>query len=185
MILLTSTNDSLELVTALAVATEWTAAYADHTTTTFTPGSGQGSVSTATDTTIVSAPGASTQRQIKLLTIRNAGTSNQTVTIQKDVSGTEYRMSPDVVLAPGEVLQFVDGQGFSVLDPFAASKVSADAEITNEVTVSSEAAETMIDQNRQIILLLSAITIQLGDMTGDMPNIAEAEDFALLENPLN
>ena len=41
-----------------------------------------------------------------------------------EATGTLIRVTPDVVLKPGEVLQYLDGQGFSVLDPFAQRKAS-------------------------------------------------------------
>lgn len=117
MILLTATTETLELLTGAALSTDWTVAYADHTTTTFTPGSGQGNVSTATTTTIVSAPASSTQRQVKLITVRNRDASGaQTVTLKKDISGTEYRLTPEVSLAAGETMLYVDGVGFQLLD---------------------------------------------------------------------
>jgi hypothetical protein len=124
MILLTSTNDSLELVTSSTADIDWTTAYADHSTSAFTPGSNQGTLASATDTTIVAAPAASTQRQVKLITIRNRhASSSNTVTVQKDVSGTEYQMTPAVTLQAGETLIYVDGCGFSVLDASGRPKI--------------------------------------------------------------
>lgn len=132
MILLTSINDTLALVTASACSIDYTASYADITTTTFAPGAGQGAVTTGATTTIVAAPAASTQRQIKLVTVRNKDTANsQTLYLAKVVSGTAYRMTPDIVLAAGETLQYLDGQGFSVLDPFARSKQASSATLVN------------------------------------------------------
>lgn len=122
MILLTATDESLELVTTAAVSTDWVTSAADITTTAFTPVSSQGNVAIATTTTLVAAPAASTQRQIKLLTIRNAGGANQTVTIQKNKAATVRKLSGDVVLAPGEVLEYLDGRGFVVLDPLGGLK---------------------------------------------------------------
>lgn len=117
MILLTDTTHTLELLTSGAQSTDWFVGYADHSTAAFTPGSGQGNVASATTTTIVSAPAASTQRQVKIITICNRDASaSQTVTIKKDVSATEYHLTPAITLQAGEVLIYVDGAGFSVLD---------------------------------------------------------------------
>ena len=128
MILLTSTNDSLELVTSTTADIDWTVAYADHSTAAFTPGSGQGKITSAADTTLVSAPSSGVQRQVKLITIRNIhASSNNAVTIQKDVSGTEYQMSPAVTLGAGEALVYQDGIGFYVLDANGRQKVFSES----------------------------------------------------------
>ena len=128
MILLTAVTETLELVTASADSVDYATAWADLTTTLFTPGTQQANIASATTTTIASAPAAATQRQIKLLTVRNRHASNsQTVKVQKNAGGTQIVLTPDVVLAPGEVLEYLDGQGFSVLDPFARRKVAPSA----------------------------------------------------------
>ena len=128
MILLTTTNDSLELVTSSTADIDWTVGYADHSTSAFTAASAQGTLASATDTTLVSAPGSGVQRQIKFISIRNrhASTAN-TVTIQKDVSGTEYQITPALTLQAGESLIYVDGSGFMVLDASGRQKVKAEA----------------------------------------------------------
>ena len=131
MIILSGTTDSLELVTAYAGTIHYTVSYADITATVFTPGAGQGAITTAATTTLAAAPGASTNRQIKLLTVSNVDTNSQTVTLQKTVSGTARIILNAIVLASGETLQYLDGQGFSVLDPFARSKEASTATIGN------------------------------------------------------
>lgn len=115
MLLLPSTTDSLELVTSAAVAVDYVAAWADHTSSGVAASAGTGQVSTATTTTIVAAPGASTQRQIRGLTLRNAGTSNVTVTVQAKPSGTA-RTIVKAAIQPGETLAYSDGRGWYSLD---------------------------------------------------------------------
>ena len=88
MILLNSTSDILQLSTSSTASTDYYVAYTDITTTTFTPGVSAGNISSATDTTILSSPGASTTRQVKFLTLRNKGTSTNVVVLKYDVSGT-------------------------------------------------------------------------------------------------
>lgn len=122
MILLTNTTEILELQTSAAGNVDCTTSFVDNTTTTFIPGSNQNNITTATTTTIIAAPAASTQRQIKLITIRNKATTQQTVTIKKDVSGTEYIMLVITLLA-GESIYYVDGQGFQVLDNSGRQKI--------------------------------------------------------------
>lgn len=53
-------TDALELVTSTTAGIDYTASFADHTTTTFAPGKSAGAISSATTTTIVSAPADAT-----------------------------------------------------------------------------------------------------------------------------
>lgn len=110
---LTATNQSLELVTSTAAATTYAVSWLDvdksGASTVATPGSAHGTVSSATDTTIVAAPGASVYRTVTSLTIIAAGA--QTATVQKDVAGTEYPAARGV-LATNEALCYEDGAGW-------------------------------------------------------------------------
>ena len=113
-VILDSTAKSLELETSAAVSTDYVASWVDNTTTTFTPGMSQGNVATATTTTIVAAPAASTQRQVKWVSVRNRSSSTaQTVSLKTDVSATEYYVAT-VTLSPGETLH-VDADGRQVV----------------------------------------------------------------------
>ncbi len=115
--LLTATTEQLELVTGVAISTDWSTNYVDHTTTAGTPTSQTGNVSTATTTTIMTAPGASTRRQLLSLFIVNRSTTTaQTVRIQKDISGTEYHSTPTITLKPGESFHWSLADGFYLLD---------------------------------------------------------------------
>lgn len=115
MILLTATTHSLELETSSASSTDWTCSYVDMDASATTPGSAQGNVSSITTTTIAAAPAASTQRQVKHITIRNKNTTAQTVTVKKDVSGTEYTVFT-ATLASGEGAEYTDGKGWTCFD---------------------------------------------------------------------
>lgn len=116
MLLLTNTTHILELVTSSTASVDYSISYVDMDSTTFTPGSTDGAITTVTTTTILSAPASSTQRQVKMMSIANKGTASNTVTVQKDVSGTNYEILPAIVLGADESLQYIDGKGFSVLD---------------------------------------------------------------------
>lgn len=124
MILLTDTTHALELETSSSSSTDWNVSYVEMDSTTTTPGSAQGNVASATTTSIVSAPASSTQRQVKLLTVRNKGSAAQTVTIKKDVSGTEYVLHA-ATLQPSEELIYTDGKGFEALDTAGRVKTQA------------------------------------------------------------
>lgn len=135
MILLTATTHSLELQTSTSQSLDWTVGYVDITTTTFTADSGQGNVASATTTTIVAAPAASTQRQVKMITAVNRGTTSNTITIKKDVSGTE-RVLFVASLAAGESVNYIDGSGFCVRDVAGREKMyNSDSPGTDGKTV--------------------------------------------------
>ena len=115
MILLTQTTHSLELETTSSSSTDWTCSYVDMDASATTPGSAQGNVASATTTVIATAPAASTQRQIKHISIRNKNTAAQTVTVKKDVSATEYTVFT-ATLASGEGAEYTDGKGWTCFD---------------------------------------------------------------------
>jgi hypothetical protein len=123
MLLLTSTAHSLELVTSTAETIDFVTSFVDITTTTLAPGSSDGTVAAATTTTLVAAPAASTQRQIKHLSVRNAGGAANVVTVQKDVGAN--RSIFVVTLAAGEELQYIDGDGFRVFDAAGNMKITS------------------------------------------------------------
>lgn len=105
-LLLDATTKSLELETSSAAQIDYVVSYADHTATTFVPGMNQGTVSSATTTAILAAPAASTQRQVKWITVRNRSTTTaQTATLKLDVSATEYHLGAATTLGPGEYMR--------------------------------------------------------------------------------
>lgn len=115
---LDSTAKSLEAFMGEAVTTTnpvYYVSYNDHTTSLLTPGDTQGSLNGVTDVTILAAPTASTQRQVTCLSIYNGDTVTHTVSIQKDVSATEYLIIK-VTLAVGESLQWTRESGWRVMD---------------------------------------------------------------------
>lgn len=149
MILLTATTHTLEAVTSSTSAIDYLICYADITTTTFTPGSLQGAITTATTTTVCTAPAASTQRQVKFMSFANKGVANNIITIQKDVSATNYEMAPGITLGADEILLYVEGAGFTVLTASGALKTGSG--VTNgdygDITVSSSGTAWAIDSS--------------------------------------
>lgn len=116
MILLDGTLKKLVLLTGAAVSTDWTTCYTDISTSGFTPTASDGNVATATSTDIVAAPSGSNKRKIQYISVRNrSSTAAQTVTIQLNNNGTVRYVSPDIVLQPGETLEYTDTDGFYVL----------------------------------------------------------------------
>lgn len=121
---LTATTHALELVTAagtaIAYAASWTDIDKSGSATVATPGSAQGSISSATTTTIVAAPGASVYRVVSSLSIKATGGA-QAVSVQKDVSGTNYAVT-GAALGANESLHYEDAHGWYVLDATGSRK---------------------------------------------------------------
>jgi len=115
VIILSDTTHTLEFTTATAAKIDYVVSHADITVSAFTPGGSQGSVSSITTTTHVEAPAASTQRQVKAMTLRNSGTDANTVVVKKRVSGTAYALF-SASLGVEETLQYQDGHGWQVFD---------------------------------------------------------------------
>ena len=118
--ILASTSDLARLVTtstsALDVHAEWT----DFTASSATAGRTNTLISTATTTTIVASPAASTQRLVKQFTARNRGTTANTVTVLHS-DGTNIPELHRVTLSPGDVLIYDDGD-FRVQDASGREK---------------------------------------------------------------
>lgn len=105
MLLLTSTSDIIRVVTGASVSTITVhTSYVDNASGTITPLRTNTNISTATTTTIVPSPSASTQRNVKLISItnNNATTSCQ-VTVQH-FDGTDSIDLMGVTLKAGENL---------------------------------------------------------------------------------
>lgn len=115
MLLLTATNHTLEVSTSTTATVHYTSSWVDITAASFTPDSGQGSITTATTTTVVGAPAASTQRQLKSLILFNAGTATNVVTVRKDVGGVEYTLATFSLL-PSYSVEYTDTDGFILKD---------------------------------------------------------------------
>jgi hypothetical protein len=124
MLILASTSDILRVVTSAAATVDIHATWADNAAGTVTPGRTNTEVTTATTTTVVGSPAASTQRTVQLLTVRNVHASVVTdVTIQHFDGTTSIDMHK-TTLGPGESVVYVDGCGFIRLNS-AGSPVGA------------------------------------------------------------
>lgn len=112
---LSNTTETLELETSSTSAIHYKVGYTDITSSGVSnPSASRGIISSATTTTILSAPSASTTRKIQYVNIYNAGTSSNTVKIKEDVSGTE-NISLQAILRNNETLRIVNDQ-VSILD---------------------------------------------------------------------
>lgn len=115
MILLVTTTDKLQIITAGAQAVDVHCSYMDTASGAVTPGRQNTAISSATTTDIVAAPGSSTYRNVKTINARNKDTSgSQTVTVQYNQNSTLYELHK-TVLRPGEALEYIEGVGFFTL----------------------------------------------------------------------
>ncbi len=119
MLLLTATTDLVRVITSAAGDVDVVANYLDRDQTTFavqTADKQLTTITTATTTTVVSAPASGKTRNVKLLHLRNAHASSANdVTVLLEISGgTQYEMHK-VTLQPGEALEYVEGVGFFTL----------------------------------------------------------------------
>ncbi len=115
MILLDTTTRSLEVLLSGSVGAQapWVAAWVDLVG--FTPGALTGVTNNAVAVTVVPAPAGVEKRQIKSFYLRNSDPSAIRVTLRYNDNGTTRTLWTPT-LAPGDTLQFVDGDGFKVLD---------------------------------------------------------------------
>ena len=123
--ILAATTSSLEVILAGAVTANqlpFECSWVDITATTFTPGETGGLTNSGTAVTLVAAPGASTQRQVKFINIYNADTASATVTVRYNANST-LRTLVKVILQVGEALIF-DGKAFTILDAVGAVKIA-------------------------------------------------------------
>lgn len=91
ILVLDATTKSIVVAMSGAAATtnpDFTAAWADDTGSAFTEGASDGALNGTSSVTLVAAPGASTRRVIKNITIENRDTAAVTLTISYDNNGT-------------------------------------------------------------------------------------------------
>jgi hypothetical protein len=104
MLILDATTKSIVAVMAGPAATtnpDFTAAWADNDGSSFAEGSSDGALNGTSQVTLIAAPGASTRRVIKSITIQNRDTAAVTVTVKYDNNGT-LRNIAVVTLAVGD-----------------------------------------------------------------------------------
>lgn len=112
MLLLTSTSDIIRIVTDSTATVDVHASWVDLNGSTQTPGRTNTAISSSTTTTVVAAPGASTYRNVKRLSVRNRHASTSvTVTIQHWDGTTSIELDKRV-LGPGGSILFTDDYGW-------------------------------------------------------------------------
>ena len=132
MIILKATSETLQIVTTSAAGIDFSISYADITTTSFSPSSNEGKISSIATTSVLGAPAASTQRQVKLITLSNRDASiTNTIVVQKLITATTYNLTPTVTLLAGETMQYMDGIGWINYSATGAVKGSQTAAGSN------------------------------------------------------
>lgn len=144
MLLLASTSDLLRVVTSGAITTDVHASWLDLNGSTVTPGRTNTAITTATTTTVVASPAASTMRTIKTLCVRNKHASSaQTVTVLHS-DGTTIVELVQAILSAGDALHYDEHAGFTVRDLYGRVKsrsdglVSASVNTINTVVLSGD-----------------------------------------------
>ena len=123
MLLLNSITSKLQLVTSAAGAIDVQSSWIDASGTTITPGgSNIASIVTAATTDIVPAPAASTNRNIKDLSVRNTSASVANVVTLVHTDGTTPKEKFKCSLAVGESFTYDQSGDFQVYDVTGALK---------------------------------------------------------------
>lgn len=153
MIRLDATNRKLQIVLAGAVTANQlpvVACYSDKTTTAYTGSMQRAVTNNTTQVDIVSAPAASTVRDIDSLSVWNKDTAAATVTIFYDDNATDAEVIK-VTLAAGDQLSYTHGNGWKVITSVGAMKTgdspfdllsaltAAEVSVTGTTTLTSSA----------------------------------------------
>ena len=126
MLLLTSTSDIIRVVTGAAVSTITVhASYVDNNAGTITPGRTNTNITTATTTTIVAAPGAGVQRNVRAIYITNNNTTNSCQVTVQHFDGTTSTDLMGVTIRPGENLVLDEDGSWHHHDPQGADYSAA------------------------------------------------------------
>lgn len=140
MIILSEITDTIHLFLGATVATNQLnimTSWRDRTSSTFVAGRTVINSNNTTQVTIAGSPAASTQRIIDFISVYNKDTANATVNIHFDANGVEYTLI-STTLAPGERIEYQEGQGFKVFASTGSVKQSinqgANAPLTNALS---------------------------------------------------
>jgi hypothetical protein len=116
---LSATNEKIQVVLSGTITTnqlQCVASWQDITSLgmTLPQSSSQAVTNNATAIDLVAVPGASTTRQVTHINIYNSDTVAATVTVQKDVAGTDYVLTKSL-LQVGDTLQWSREYGWTIL----------------------------------------------------------------------
>lgn len=106
MIILSSTSDLIRVITTSASTIEVHTSYVDNSAGSITPGRTNNIISTATTTTIVGSPAASTFRNVRHINITNNHATNSCNVAVTHTDGTTTVELMQFILLPGENMIF-------------------------------------------------------------------------------
>lgn len=140
MLLLTSISDLIQLITGSTLTIHVHASWVDlsNSGATVAPGRTNTIVSSAGTTTIVGSPAASTQRNVKFLSIENTSTTtSESITVQH-TDGTNVVQLQVVTLQPGWTLTYSDQSGWTTIDAAGArTEVPLTGRLLNSTSLTS------------------------------------------------
>lgn len=141
-----NSTDKIEIALAGNVTTNqlnWNVSWQDITSAgmTLPQSGGAGNTNNTTSVDMVSAPAASTMRQVTHINVYNADTVNATVIIRKDVSATDYLLVR-VTLATQETLQWSRESGWEIAFKVATGGGSGITALTGDVSASGTGSVT-------------------------------------------
>jgi hypothetical protein len=182
MLLLTSTSDLIQVVTGQAVtAIDVHASWVDYASGTVTPGrTNTPSITTATTTTIVGSPAASTQRNAKTINIRNRDGSLSCDVTVKHTDGTNNLELLKVALGAGETLEYIEGVGW--FKPTFAGATYKNAFLTTPTSIS---AATYADVGEATLSLEAGTWEVHGQIFGSAVNLAFLMNCAITDGSNN
>jgi len=159
MILLTSTSDKIQVITGSATTVQVHSSWVDNAAGTITPGrTNTPTISGAATTDVVASPAASTQRNVKFLSVRNDHASlSNLITIQHTDGTNIEKLWSGTLLAQEEVC-FTEAAAWQYLDANGALKPSTGKldvwlEVVNDIAYST--ATTMADVTGLTVALKS------------------------------
>src|ERR1035437_819571 len=167
------TSDLVSLITAQNGA-KTVAAFTDTTATTWAGSNEVHSITSATTTTIVATPAASTIREIDFINIYNTYAGAQLLTVQQSVSATLYILVAFTLLQ-GESLQYTHAGGWCALDVNGNRKEATASNFTNitasgTLIVGGAPSFGGVPTTRQVFLSGSAATYTTPtDSNGKLP----------------
>src|SRR5262245_9164115 len=125
MLILASTSDKIQLITAQAVNVDVYAAWMDWNGTVATPGRLNSKITTATTTDVVGSPGSSVYRNVKKLMMQNVHASSSVGITVQHTDGTNVIVFESLTLLAGEKLVYDEGVGFTLFDATGIPKANA------------------------------------------------------------
>ena len=146
---LASTSDLIQVITDASADVECHASWIDSLSGVMTPGrTNTADITTATTTTVVGSPAASTIRSLRNLTIRNNHASTTVVVDVIHTDGTNARELIRAVLLAGESLIFDKGGMWTHYDANAAPYITAGAAATQAEMEAAASTSAIVTPGR-------------------------------------